>query len=38
LDSALGGLADGRYAADYERGKGLARDQALERVNPATLS
>jgi predicted ATPase/DNA-binding SARP family transcriptional activator len=37
LDESLGGLANGRYAADYARGRSLDRDAAINRVNPATL-
>jgi ATP/maltotriose-dependent transcriptional regulator MalT len=38
LAAALGGLSDGPYAEAYARGRGLSREQALARVDPATLT
>jgi ATP/maltotriose-dependent transcriptional regulator MalT len=37
LDARLGGLNDGQYAANYAKGKALAREGAVARVDPATI-
>jgi tetratricopeptide (TPR) repeat protein len=38
LDAALGGLSNGRYAANYASAKQLDRDAAIARINPASLT